>query len=78
VSTPKRKNPVLMVMIITPLVIAPLVLFGVYLGFYLGSVLGYSKTLLAIVFSTIGFLVSMAILVKVITTIVARSGWAKK
>lgn len=76
-SAPKRRNPVLIVMVITPLVIAPLVLLGVYLGFYLGDVYGYSKTVLAIVFSTVGFLVSMAILVKAITVIVARSGWAK-
>lgn len=76
-SAPKRRNPVIIVMVITPLVIAPLVLFGVYLGFYLGDVYGYSKTILAIVFSTVGFLVSMAILVKAITVIVARSSQAK-
>jgi F0F1-type ATP synthase assembly protein I len=77
VSAPKRRNPVLIVMVITPLVIAPLVLLGVYLGFYLGDVYGYSKTILAIVFSTVGFLVSMAILVKAITVIVTRSSRAK-
>jgi F0F1-type ATP synthase assembly protein I len=77
VSAPKRRNPVLTVMIITPLVIAPLVLLGVYLGFYLGGVFGYSKAVLAIVFSTVGFLASMVILVKAITVIVARSSWAK-
>lgn len=76
-SAPKRRNPVIIVMVITPLVIAPLVLLGVYLGFYLGDVYGYSKTILAIVFSTVGFLVSMAILVKAITVIVARSSQAK-
>jgi uncharacterized membrane protein len=65
-------------MIITPIVMAPLVLLGVYLGFYLGGVLGYSKTVLAIVFSTVGFLVSIAILVKAIAAIVARSSWARK
>lgn len=76
-SAPKRRNPVIIVMVITPLVIAPLLLLGVYLGFYLGDVYGYSKTILAIVFSTVGFLVSMAILVKAITVIVARSSQAK-
>jgi hypothetical protein len=78
VSAPKSRNPVLTVIIVTPLVMTPLLLLGVYLGFYLGGVLGYSKTVLAIVFSTIGFLVSMAILAKAIAVIVARSSWAKK
>jgi F0F1-type ATP synthase assembly protein I len=78
VSEKKKGNPVLTVVLVTPLVIAPLVLLGVYLGFYLGDALGYSKAILAIVFSTIGFLVAIAILVKVITILVARSSWAKQ
>jgi len=65
------------VALVTPLVIAPLVLLGVYLGFYVGDETGYSKTILAIAFSTVGFLASIAILVKVITAVVARSSWAK-
>ncbi len=76
-SARKRGNPVLSVILITPLVIAPLVLLGVYLGFYVGDAVGYSKTILAIAFSTIGFLASIVILVKVITALVARSSWAK-
>lgn len=59
--------------LVAPLVIAPLVLLGVYLGFYVGEVWGYSKSILAIVFSTIGFLVSMLIVSKVIVVIVGRS-----
>jgi hypothetical protein len=77
VSDRKRRNPVLTVALVTPLVIAPLVLLGVYLGFYVGDETGYSKTILAIAFSTVGFLASIAILVKVITAVVARSSWAK-
>jgi hypothetical protein len=77
VSDGKRRNPVLTVLLVTPLVIAPLVLLGVYLGFYVGDAIGYSRTILAIAFSTVGFLVSILILVKVITALVARSSWAK-
>jgi hypothetical protein len=77
VSDRKRRNPVLTVALLTPLVIAPLVLLGVYLGFYVGDETGYSRTILAIAFSTVGFLASIAILVKVITAVVARSSWAK-
>lgn len=71
-----RINPVLLVMALTALVVAPLVLFGVYLGYYLGDRLGYSKSILAIVFSTIGFLIAIAILSKGIARIVAK-GLAK-
>jgi len=77
VSAEKRGNPVLTVIVVTPLVIAPLVLLGVYLGFYVGGAVGYSKTILAIAFSTIGFLAAIFILVKVITRVVAGSSWAK-
>ena len=76
-SAEKRGNPVLTVIVVTPLVIAPLVLLGVYLGFYVGGAVGYSKTILAIAFSTIGFLAAIFILVKVITRVVAGSSWAK-
>ena len=76
-SSPKRRNPVVTVVLVTPLIIAPLVLLGVYLGFYVGDAVGYSRTILAIAFSTVGFLVSIVILVKVITALVARSSWAK-
>ncbi len=73
----RRKNPVLTVLIVTPLVIAPLVLLGVYLGFYVGDATGYPRSLLAIAFSTLGFLASILILVKIIPWVVARSSWAK-
>jgi len=77
VAEKKRRNPVLTVVVVTPLVIAPLVLLGVYLGFYVGDAVGYSRTILAIAFSTVGFLASIVILVKVIAALVARSSWAK-
>jgi len=69
----KGKNSVLVVMVVTPLVVAPLVLVGVYLGFYAGAVWGISKSVLAIAFSTVGFIASMFILMKVIAAVVART-----
>ena len=73
----KRRNPVVAVVVVTPLVIAPLVLLGVYLGYYVGDAVGYSRTLLAILFSTLGFLAAIAILVKLVVRMVAESSWAK-
>jgi len=55
----------------TALVITPLVLLGVYLGYYVGGAAGYSKSVLAIAFSTAGFLAGMAILFRVIRSVVA-------
>lgn len=60
-------------MVITPLVVAPLVLLGVYMGFYAGAVWGYSKSILAIAFSTVGFVVSILLLTRVIALVVSRT-----
>ena len=55
----------------TALVITPLVLLGVYLGYYVGGAAGYSKSVLAIAFSTAGFLAGMAVVFRVIRSVVA-------
>ena len=68
----KGRNALLIVVVATALVMTPLVLFGVYLGFYLGDVLGYSKPVLAIAFSTVGFVLGMLVLFRVIRAAVAR------
>jgi F0F1-type ATP synthase assembly protein I len=67
----RKRNPVLVVAVVTPLVIAPFLLLGVYLGFYLGDSWGYSRTLLAIIFSAIGLLASFVVIVKLIGHIAA-------
>ncbi len=67
----RGRNALLTVVVATALVMTPLILFGVYLGFYLGDALGYSKTILAIAFSTAGFVAGMLILFRVIKAAVA-------
>ena len=69
----KGGNLVLMVMALTAIVVGPLVLLGVYLGYYVGGAIGYSGSIMAIVFSTAGFLGAIAILSKAIVKLVARS-----
>jgi F0F1-type ATP synthase assembly protein I len=69
----RKRDPILTVIVVTPLVLTPFVLLGVYLGFYLGGLTGASKTILAIVFSLVGLVASMAILVRMITTIAKSS-----
>lgn len=67
-----RRNLVLLVMALTAAIVTPLVLGGVYLGYYVGGAVGFSGSIMAIAFSTAGFLLAMAILVKTIPWLVAR------
>ncbi len=69
------RRALLVVLVATAFVIAPLVLLGVYLGFYVGNAVGYPRSILAIAFSTAGFLGGMAILFRVIKAVV---GWADR
>lgn len=63
----------LIVVVATALVLTPLILFGVYLGFYVADAVGYSRSVMAIAFSTIGFLAGMAVLFKVIKAVVGAT-----
>ncbi len=69
----KGRRTLWVVILATALVITPLVLFGVYLGYYVGDAVGYSKSVLAIAFSTAGFIGGMAIVFRVIRAAVARA-----
>jgi len=70
-SRTKGRKALLFVVLATALVITPLVLLGIYLGYYAGGVLGYSKSVFAIAFSTAGFLAGMAVVFRVIRLVVA-------
>ena len=65
----KGTRAVLVVVLATAVVLIPLVLGGVFLGFYVGNAVGYSKSVMAIAFSTAGFIAGMAILFKVIRAV---------
>ena len=70
-SRARGRRALLTVALATALVITPLVLLGVYLGYYVAGAAGYSKSVLAIAFSTAGFLAGMAMLSRVIRSVVA-------
>jgi len=70
-SRARGNRALLVVIIATALVVTPLVFLGVYLGYYVGGAAGFSKSLLAIAFSTDGFLAGMAIVFMVIRSVVA-------
>ena len=61
-----------MAMVITAAVVTPLVLAGVYLGYYVGGLVRISGSIMAIALSTAGFLLAIAIVIKAITWLVAR------
>jgi hypothetical protein len=65
---------VVIVVTVTALVLTPLILGGVYLGFYVGDQTGYSRNILGIAFSTGGFLLGMAIIWRVILAVSERAG----
>ena len=69
----KGTRALLIVVLTTAVVLTPLILGGVLLGFYVGDEVGYSRSVLAIAFSTAGFVVGMVIIFRVIRTVVART-----
>ncbi len=73
----KGANLVLVVVVVTALVAGPLVVGGVYLGYYLGTPSGIPGPILAIALSTVGFLVAVVILMRVIRTLVLRDSASK-
>jgi hypothetical protein len=68
----KGRRALFIVVLATALVMTPLVLGGVFLGIYVGGAVGYSQSVLAIAFSTVGFVAGMAIIFRVIKSVVAR------
>ena len=69
----KGRKALLTVVLATAFVMTPLILGGVLLGFYVGDAVGYSKSILAIAFSTAGFLAGMAVIFRVIKAVVAKA-----
>jgi hypothetical protein len=59
------------VVVATAFVMTPLVMGGIFLGLYLGSAVGYSGSILAIAFSTVGFVVGMFVIFRIIRAVVA-------
>jgi hypothetical protein len=67
----KGTRALFIVVLATALVMTPLILGGVLLGFYVGDSVGYPKSVLAIAFSTVGFVAGMLIIFRVIRAVVA-------
>lgn len=68
----KKKNMVIRVILITPLIIMPPILVGLYFGFYLGSIMGNSGIVYAILFSIAGLLLSFILLARLIESMVRK------
>ena len=69
----KGQKALLIIIVTTALVLTPLILGGVYLGYYVAGAVGYSRSVLAIAFSTVGFVVGMFVIFRVIKVVVART-----
>ena len=68
----RGSRALLIVVVTTALVLTPLILGGVLLGFYVGDQVGYSGSILAIAFSTVGFVAGMVVIWRVIKAVVSR------
>ena len=66
----RGNRALLIVVVTTALVLTPLILGGALLGFYLGGQVGYSGSILAIAFSTVGFVGGMVVIWRVIKAVV--------
>jgi hypothetical protein len=69
----KGSRALFTVVVVTAFVMTPLVLGGALLGFYVGGETGYPGSVLAIAFSTVGFVVGMVVIFRVIKAVVART-----
>lgn len=69
----KGSKALFTVVLVTAFVMTPLVLGGALLGFYVGGQVGCSGSVMAIAFSTAGFVVGMIVIFQVIKTVVART-----
>ncbi|MDG7008406.1 MAG: hypothetical protein JRN06_09235 [Nitrososphaerota archaeon] len=69
----KGQKGLLVVILTTAVVLTPLILGGVYLGYYVADALGYSRSIFAIAFSTVGFVAGMFVIFRVIKMVVART-----
>ena len=68
----KGQRGLLIVVLTTALVLTPLILGGVYLGYYVADSVGYSRSVLAIAFSTAGFVAGMLVIFRVIKAVVGK------
>jgi hypothetical protein len=69
----KGQRALVIVVLATAVVMTPLILGGALLGLYLGGTVGYSGSMLAIAFSTAGFVAGMVIIFRVIRAVVAKT-----
>ena len=72
----KGRKALLVVVLATACVMTPLILGGALFGFYVGGEVGYSGSVLAIAFSTAGFVIGMVVIFRVIEAVVARTDTA--
>jgi hypothetical protein len=60
----KRSENTIMILAITPIIVAAFVLGGLFIGFYVADLLGIPKFILALVLSTGGLFASLPVVVK--------------
>ena len=73
-SLERRRRTTLRVILISPLIVAALVILGVEVGFYVAQLSGLPPAIMAVMFSAMGLFISLPILVKMIDRMIANEG----
>ena len=78
VSDPARKSEsTIMILALTPLIVAAFVLGGLFLGLYLSDMLGIPKFVLALALSTGGLFASLPVVVKFVSWMIRKESREK-
>jgi hypothetical protein len=72
----KSKNTI-KILAITPIIVAAFVFGGLYLGFYLASLLEISKVIMGLTLSTVGLFASLPVVVKFVGWMIKKEMEAK-
>lgn len=68
----KRSENTIMILALTPIIVAAFVLGGLFLGFYLADALGFSKLITGVVLSTAGLFASLPVVVKFVGWMISK------
>jgi len=68
----KRAKNTILILAVTPVIVAAFVLTGLFAGFYIATILGIPKFIVALILSTAGLFASLPVVVKFVGWMVKR------
>lgn len=77
-SKEARRRSTIKVLIVTPAIVASLVIGGAFLGLSLGEMIGGYRAILSVTLATLGLFVSLPIVVRIVDRIVRQESSATR